>query len=148
MTCATIRDKLLEAELGELRGHGDSPVSRHVRTCPACRELADRVVYGERALAMALAELRPRVDGTNTGAALTRSPRHARRFSAVWASVAVAAGITAILFARSGRGPAPTNPVPEPRRGQVALPIVEAPAGRNVAVLNTGNPDIVVVWFF
>jgi len=58
--------------------------------------------------------------------------------------LAAAAGLAGLILTR--RHPIelvpPASPTPSPRIA------VTAPPGRSVAVLQTDNPDVVVIWFF
>jgi hypothetical protein len=58
MTCAMMLDQLLEADLPELSGIGDSAVAAHVRECPRCRAVAEQLVRDTTALASATAPTR------------------------------------------------------------------------------------------
>jgi hypothetical protein len=52
MTCSTILDQLLEADLSELTSTGDTPIAVHLRGCARCRSVADRVVHDTHALGL------------------------------------------------------------------------------------------------
>lgn len=144
MNCTEARAALLEADLAELRGTGDTALALHLRGCAACRTAADRVARVEDAMAQRLAALAPRREVVRAPA-----PLHRRRRPWRWAvPLAAAATILALIVTRPGqsppRGDAPVVSKP-PGPSRVA---VRAPAGRNVAVFETKDRDIVVIWFF
>jgi hypothetical protein len=56
MTCDHALELLLEADLGELDGAGESPLARHVRDCAKCRAVAAQLAMDTRALAVARGE--------------------------------------------------------------------------------------------
>jgi len=144
MTCMEARAALLEADLEELRGTADTPLALHLRDCADCRAAAERVLRVEGALGWRLAALAPRRGIARAPA----TPRRRRPWR--WAvPLAAAAGVGALLLVVT-RPPEP-RPV-EGRPADVAQETggvsVRAPAGRNVAVFQTDNPDIVVIWFY
>lgn len=50
MTCTSMTDRMLEADLGELAGDGSSPLSSHLRECARCRAVAAQIVRDTREL--------------------------------------------------------------------------------------------------
>ena len=60
------------------------------------------------------------------------------------APLAAAAGLAVVLVARRERVQQSLPPASPIRSGLA----VEGPPGRSVAVFQTDNPDIVVIWFF
>ena len=140
MNCAEARERLLEADLAELRGEVNSDLKWHVETCDECRALAERIVQQEAALAAVVGAMPSRVDP-----AVVFARRWRRSMWAKMIPLAAAAGLAAIVVMRSGQD------FPEQQSSlirspvQVALPVVESASG-DVAVFNTANPDIVVVW--
>ena len=44
MTCASMIDRMLEADLSELTGDGSSPLGAHLRECARCRAIAAQIV--------------------------------------------------------------------------------------------------------
>ena len=44
MTCASMIDRMLEADLSELAGRGSSPLAMHLRECGRCRAMARQIV--------------------------------------------------------------------------------------------------------
>jgi len=149
MDCRAVRDALLEADLAELRGAGDSTLSRHLAACSACRAAAARILEDQAALLAALQAPAPRREiAWAIGAARAEAGRRSARRRAWqrWVPLAAAAGLGAIIWIARREPQHPSAARVEP----ISPPglMVEAPAGRNVAVLETGNPDIVVIWFF
>lgn len=143
MTCTEVRVALLEADLDELRGTAGTPLALHVRACADCRVAAERVVRVEDAMGRRLAEFAP---GHPVPAASARLGR--RHHPWRWAVSLAAAATIVALIVRPGQGPSPRDAPSaseQPGPGRVA---VEAPPGRNVAVFETADPDIVIIWFF
>lgn len=73
--------------------------------------------------------------------------RAARRVPSwrVWAPVALAAALAAVLLAR----PRHDWQVPPPTSAAAPMQVaVSAPPGKNVVVFGTDNPDIKVIWFY
>ena len=145
MTCAEARERMLEAERTDLSGATESELSLHLRGCARCRRAANRILEAERELWGALAAATP-VRGTEEAVGTVR--RRAQRRRWVWrvAPLAAAAVLAVALIAR--REQVQQTPPPAsapPIRSGLA---VEGPPGRSVAVFQTDNPDIVVIWFF
>lgn len=162
--CAPFREVMLEADPPELRGEGDGPLARHLRTCPSCARVAALLLEETAHLDAYLTEApRPDVDallrraGFSVGAppAPTSGPRFASRMwrfptRRVWIPVAAAAALTAILLLR-----APEVHTPAASVGSVATsvpratpPVVEPAAGQDAAIMQTDDPNITVVWLF
>lgn len=152
MNCTEAHDLLLEAELAELRGEGESQVARHVRECTRCRAMAQEIVEQEVALAQALAGVRPRVSaGTAAAEAATAKvlplrPRWKRRWAAV-VPAALAATLAGILLT-SNRTPPAVVPSTTEVAAVAAVPVVDAASSETFVVFHTDNPDIVVVWLY
>ena len=156
MTCAEARLRLLEVEPHELEaGRGDE-LADHIAGCAACaadvahllafqRELDDvlgRVPQLDAAEIVRRART-PRGDGRR-GA--DRGPgRVAWRRRETWLSLAAAAALVLVVLWQRPPRAMPGDPWSAPL---VDPPTLEAPAGRDVAVLPTSNPDITVIWFF
>ena len=133
----------------------------HLASCPTCLAAAERVVEGldalDRALDMGLdmgldIALDDRSSGVDPVAILERARaaagkgRPSRARSDRMAAALLAAAAVALVFVRPPSGPSPHPPAEVAARP--TGPDVEAPAGRNVAVLSTDNPDITVLWIF
>lgn len=168
--CAPFRERMLEADPPELRGEGDGPLARHLRTCPACARAA-AVLLAETARLDALLGERADVDvpallaraGVGPGAVPTSSPRAAaaapgtvaappargRRFPSrrFWIPLAAAAALAALLLVY---GPGTRTPPASMAAAQPAptLPVVEPAAGQDAAIIRTDDPEITVVWLF
>ncbi len=145
LDCAAARALLLEAEPAELESASDSELATHLAGCARCRAVARVIVAAERELGRALASATPR---ESTQEAARTAARRASRRRWAWraAPLAAAAVLAGVLLGRREdiRQAAPP-PGLSPAGSTIA---VEAPAGRNVAVFRTANPDIVVIWFF
>jgi hypothetical protein len=147
MNCAAALDLMLEADLADLESPSDSELGRHLGECASCRAAAQRILLAERTLREQLATASPL--GTADAAlraALARSARRGRLIR-LGVPLAAAAGLLVFLVGRErslqlGQPLAVAPPLPPP------MLRVTAPPGRNVAVLRTDNPDVVVFWFF
>lgn len=91
MTCESMRELFLTADLDELRGQGEGDLARHLRGCAACRADAGRILASTERF----------------GAAL--SDRARRRVVAIVTPFALAAGV--MLFVLTRPPAAPTSPV-------------------------------------
>ena len=151
--CPEWRERILEADLEELGGARHSELSAHLGACPACGALADAVLRTNAGLARSLeAATRDDVDvdgvlarlghgaAPDAGVRATTGPPRV----APWLPLAAAALLAALLAL-----PAPEPPLdPVPPATPTAPPAVEVPAGRNVVVIPTADPQITVLWFF
>ena len=158
--CTRPLEPLLEADPDELRGVGESKTAEHVRSCARCAAAAERVLRHNAALDAALAQSpdAPDVDAllrrarlqidepmrgprdTTPDGARARAWRRWRR----WAPVAAAAALAALLLI-GDREPELIGTPGAPRTA--VAPLVESP-DQNVAVIQTDNPDITVLWFY
>ncbi len=136
MTCDVMRERILEADLAELSGETETPLTRHLPGCAACRILAEKIIDAEAALGTAL-------DSMTSGVVSKSRPPRRRLWGLV--PLAVAASLVAILM-RGGLRP---SPVPDRITVQVdhAVPLIETTGNQNVAVFSTDDPNVVVVWF-
>lgn len=166
-------DSVLEACPDALRGDSEDELGVHLRTCAPCRAAAERILEASAELDRRLAH----VPSFDAGAIVAQADELARaevrratswRRPVGWASVALAAGIAALLLAdrfppdaeidapldRVGVPPTlvpPRSPVtsaegsPGPSRPAVSI---DAVSSGDIAVLATSNPDITVLWFF
>lgn len=145
--CASARRLMLEADLEELDAGSDSDLARHLLACETCRSAAQAIRTRERELGAWLAHTRPR---TEVSVALARAAHAAgrrRRIRTLGAALtlAAAAALAAIV----------PLPRPAPLPGGPAMPAladaggfsVATPPGRDVIVVHTANPKIVVVWY-
>jgi hypothetical protein len=147
--CDAALERLLEANPAELAGRDDSELAVHVRGCGRCQAVAARLLAGQEQLAGALGELRPRTD---VGEAL--STARARRSKALkwqrvsrWGPVAAAAVVAAVMVLQSL--PAARMIEGENVRAPAQMePLVEAAAGQNVLVFETGDQSAKVIWFY
>jgi hypothetical protein len=57
-TCQAMLERMLEADLDDLNGHGDAAVATHVRECERCRAVADRLTGDTAALGRSIRALR------------------------------------------------------------------------------------------
>jgi hypothetical protein len=93
MHCENARELMLEAEMTELEGRGDTALARHIAGCELCQAYARRLLDGYAQLDAGLSALAPR-------AALRtrRSPRAWTR----WVPLPLAAAaVLALMLTRS-----------------------------------------------
>lgn len=156
MNCTEARLVLLEADRTTLEGEGEGPLAHHLAGCADCRARAEAILQGETLLAAGLREALPMPDLDRIiDLAREETPEViplAARFRR-WATkgpgaalipMAAAAALAALFLGRPPSLPGPEF-IPEPEQAGLA---VEAPEGQSVAVLETSNPDIKVVWLF
>ena len=149
--CTRSLDALLEADVEELSGIAETELGVHIRGCISCAAAARKVLEGNDALDEVLGSAPP----IDAGAVVARArlealPKAEGRVPSPgrwrgWAALGAAASIGALLVL-SERDPSMPGLELAPRAEVHS--IVEAPAGRNVAVIHTDNPDITVLWFF
>lgn len=150
MTCSEARVALLEADLAELRGETESGLAGHLRGCAACRAVAGAIVAAE---AGAAEWITTRVPHRSTAAVMmagrTAAARRPRWRGRWLVPLAAAAGLAALVLTwpdgpagRRGAGAATPPPSPASRIA------VEAPAGRSVAVFESTEPNVVIIWFY
>ena len=150
--CTRSFDTLLEADVEELSGVAETEVGVHVRGCARCAAAARAILEGNDALDDVLGSVPPfdalaliaraRVE------ALPKVEKRGRRFSRRWrggAALAAAASIAALLVLPERDMPMPGVEL-TPRTAIYSL--VEAPADRSIAVIQTDNPDITILWFY
>lgn len=157
--CVDMRERLLEADPAELLGAGDSAVARHVAGCAACTAAAQRILRSQQELADALSQLvqAPPAAGARVAAVVpaaaaesaVRPARGARRsLLRVMPPLAAAAVLVLFLLQQRSADELPRlEPVPEPTAYALDMPVVNATDGSDVAVMQTSNPNITVVWF-
>ncbi len=150
MNCSEAHTQLLEADLADLRGETTSELSRHLHSCGRCRAAAERILQEEANLADMLVAVQPRVSA-EAASKRAQSEARLRRRRRIWYGLApalAAAGFAGILLVTNG------VPTPGALAGSVSVaqqelpPIVETASGQQVAVFETDNPNIVVVWSF
>jgi hypothetical protein len=157
MKCVDVRRALLEAEPRALEGRGDEPLARHLRECSSCSRVARAIIEGEVALGQFLESAAPRPDperilGAAGKAGASEIPRDAPRWRSwtqaggglAFLPLAAAAAATALFL---GRPPSLPGPPYAPPASSAGLD-VQAPEGSRVAVLETNNPDITILWLF
>lgn len=143
MNCSDWQDVMLEAEPAELSGEGESALAKHLRSCAVCRAQADLLLRAMTELDQDLAAEAARDQVRRLG-----RPERLRRAALVAVPLAAAAAIALLLLGpfRAGRGPGLVRIPPVPT--VAAVPVVTPPPGRNAAVIQTDNPDIVIVWLY
>jgi hypothetical protein len=151
MICAEALQAILEADPSILEGKGDNSLALHIQVCPHCREMARAVLEGESLLAEELVAALPPPDlealldevlGPDSIPPKLRF-RH-RRLGLTLLPLAAAAAMVALFL--GGEPRLPGDPYLPPERAPGLG--LEVPAGRNVAVMATSDPDITVLWLF
>lgn len=150
MNCGAARQLLLIADPAELEGRTESPLAEHLRTCPACRAAAERLLAAQRGLREVLeagAASRGGAEAARQALGSAERRRSAARPLRVAVPLAAAAVFAGLWLSRRAPEPALAPPVRE-----AALPArfsVTAPAGRSVVVLQPPDTsNVIVVWFF
>jgi hypothetical protein len=147
--CDAAFERLLEADPAELAGQGDSEVAVHVRECARCQAVGATLLGGQERLSAALTQMVPHTDVARAlGAARVRRSK-AQRWQQFWqwGPVAAAAAIAVVMILQALGG----APVLEGEIGPVPAaiePLVEALAGQNVMVFETGDQSAKVIWFY
>ena len=154
--CSEVRELLLEAAPSELRGEGGGVLAEHLLRCEGCRRRAELLLSADETLDAALGAVpAPGVEAILALAAQpgsapawkTRAGSAVRRAAAArraWIPLAAAAAVTGLLLI--SRSPAPL-PLPAAARSE-APPLVETASAGGVAIIETDNPNITVLWFF
>ena len=171
MNCEAARERLLEVDLDAL----GTELERHLQGCDTCQTVAERFRAAEQEMDHSLGEIGPTL-GSAEAVAVALSGRLAeltdapavpaqRRFwpppggsrdwkrLARWAPLplAAAAALSGLLMSGGPGSPAPSDTRPSARR--TAIPPagggfeVDVPTNRRVAVFETRDPAITVVWF-
>jgi len=166
MNCREFQARLLEVDplvlAAALGQHADRAVERaavpkdafpdHLRTCPSCREVTERVLADQERLAAGLAAVGPARPTEEAASAAIResATRRSRHRRASW--IAAAAAVTGVMALRAmdfGGGFVPeTLEVAVASAGTQLMPEVEAMLDESVLVLQTDNEDVVVFWFY
>jgi anti-sigma factor RsiW len=147
MNCDAARERLLEADLAQLQGEDDGELARHLRSCERCQKQAQVILDQYTALRSALERQAPRLNPADPRWRPQVAPAPTHRW-AVMVPLALAAGLAILVVAR-GRQTALKPSAPAPPAASAALGLdVQGPPGRTVAVFQTDNPNIVVIWSF
>jgi hypothetical protein len=139
MKCEAVRDALLEADMDELRGTGDSDVTRHVATCADCAAYARRIMQSYSQMAVGLGQM------STQNVAATVIPMKKRR-PAMWLPLPLAAAaILALLLLRSEREELPNVDALAQLITREA-PVASPPAGKQAMILERN--DMTIVWLY
>ncbi len=157
MKCNEAMEGILKADLRELEGEGSTPLALHIRGCPSCRARAVAILRAEQALAQGLVKGLPEPDydqilrrageSTPQEDKILRIHRPPWFRPGPWKTLVPMAAAAALVFLFLGREPTLPGPVYQPPPETPGLE-VDVPEGQSVAVLQTNNPDISVVWLF
>ena len=134
MHCETARELMLEAEMMELEGRGDTPLARHIAGCDLCRAYARRLLDGYVNLDAGMSALSAPVRAVQT--------RHWTR----WVPLPLAAAaVLALMLTRSTDTLVPQSDLmlslmfPE-------QPVVTPAPGKQAMILEKN--DLTVVWLY
>lgn len=156
MNCQEASQGILQANLPELEGVGESSLAAHIRRCDRCRAAAQAIVEDHTLLPQVLHAVvpEPDLDGildrhlaekkAISEGAQTRAATHFKRVGLYLLPLAAAATLAGLFFGGNPSLPGEPYTVPQPAQG-LGLEVAD---GRDVAVLATDNPDITVLWFF
>ena len=140
MSCTEIRDALLDAELDELRGIGETPVARHVATCAECRAYAQTILRSYLQMDAALTEM-----STQRRDATVLPLKKRRR--ARWLPLPLAAAaVIALVMVRAQPDDEPPN---VDRLAQLMFkeqPVVSPRAGQQALVMEKN--ELTIVWLY
>ena len=118
MNCASVLESLLDAELSDIAGQGNSALAEHLRSCVRCRRLAGQLLVDTRLLALAMP-------------AAVMSTRVSRRTR--YAALAPAGVVAALMIVTISRSPRQAD-APATTRAQVV------PDTTSVATVSTVIP--------
>lgn len=148
MDCAAARALLLDADPADLRGEDDSPLAEHLRACADCRARAEAILAAEAELDAALRTL---ATPSTEARVVPMRPRRgwAQRIAPAAASLAaLAAAAAGVMLTRPQAAPRGATTEQIARLMFPAPPVARAEAGRSVAVLQTSDPGVTVVWVY
>jgi anti-sigma factor RsiW len=135
MNCETARERMLE-------------LARHLQACERCRRQSKAILDQYTALRSELERQTPRLDPADPRWRRASPRVHTWRFWPVIVPVALAASLAVLLVARRYQ-PGLVPPAPVPTVGATGAGLdVQGPPGKAVAVFQTDNPNIVVIWSF
>ena len=147
MDCTAARRAMLEADPAELASGAGTELGRHLASCAACRVAAADILAAERGLEEWLAAARPRGDAAEAvarAAAAARRRTWVRRTGTAGSLLAAAAAAVLLLLPHEPPPAAPALGAALPEAGRFS---VTASPSRDVVVMHTSNPKIIVVWY-
>ena len=146
MNCQEARERLLDAEAGTLRARTGA-LGAHLATCAACAAIADEILADHAALHDALTRLSSPAPAARRRMWPRLAPaRAARRRTwprlAALAPLAAAAMVALLLWG----GREEYRPIVIPEETVPATTVVNGTGPGGVAVMQTRDPDITVIW--
>ncbi len=139
--CHALRDSLLAADPDQLRGHGESDLARHIRSCEQCSVDAERILGATALLAADLNRAARAKSSRPIDAPANTLP--------TWWALPIAAVLASVLIVGWMQK---NEPEVVPRVGllqdvkrPVDAPVVNIPTDGSVAVFRTAE-NITVVW--
>ena len=169
MRCEDARARMLMADPAALAGRSPGPLAEHLAGCEACAAAAGAILARDAELDTALATLArreapasileaaprgkaattatstsPPIEAISAGPLPAHRARLVRRALATMLPLAAAAALAILLLP----SPEPEAPAAVPGNDPPGHTVVNAVSGRGVAVMQTRNPDITVVWNF
>ena len=166
--CKRQAKELLVAAPEELSGEADTALARHIRGCPVCTSAAQRILAANTRLGSVLgspptvdagaliarARSRDAQETLNAGPLGEKARASAGRpWLAIpqWALAAGAAAVVAVGIALATifeTAPPSVPPMPAPSAAKAKHPLLLSAPNRRVAVFQTGNPNITLLWLF
>ena len=141
MDCRVATELMLEADTAELQGNAGA-LAEHLRSCAECRARAALILREQNRLHVALTSL----SGARAAARPNRSLR--RYVPRLLLPLTAAAALALIFWQESWQRGEPLPPLLVPATRIAEVPVVNARADRNVAVMRTSDPRITVVWYY
>ncbi len=151
MNCELALERMLDADLEELEGRGDSELVVHIQGCGRCQAVAAELLAGYEMLAAQIHSVDADRGVERVLPAVRRAAiRRVRRRRLI--RFALPAAAAAVLALWAARDPMPSMLLVDPPArlaGQPPTqPTVRLAPNTNALFLETNNPKITVVWFY
>ena len=137
--CTAIRELMLEAELEELRGIGESDVAEHIRGCAACASRAQAILRSYGQLDAALTTM-----STQSEAATVIPLQRRRRLR--WIPLPLAAAAVVALLMMPGQEETLPNMDAVARMMIKETPVVSPAPGQQALVMEKN--EMTIVWLY
>ena len=137
-TCAEMRDAMLDAEVDELRGIGETPLARHVTSCALCRAHAHKLLRGYVKLEAGLAAMSTQTAHPHV------LPVHSKQWR--WIPLPLAAAAVLALVIAQRQDEALPNVDALGRMIAREAPLVSPPAGQQAMVMEKN--EMTIVWLY
>lgn len=141
MECVHATELLLAVDPAELQHDASGALAAHLQSCASCRARADLILSEQARLDRALTALSGARQRTSRPASRRYLPRLVLPLTA-------AAALALIVWQGARRGTGELPPILLPATRIAEVPVVNARADRNVAVMRATDPNITVVWYY